>query len=606
MTIKITKQLATMEDLAIGTGTVVQERNGVPLTLTKIDFVPKSEVVIRVTSIEAMAALTGDEGYQASLSGDKAGVFEFSDLNLSAEVSADPEQYTYIAPSFDATGVSGAWVRQPEAYSGSASGSKAKTLKGAIDDLYGASSATVADAALLDPAAYVYVEGENWSVTVPDGETWYIVNAWHATINDSPKFFHRNLASADFFEVPEGTVLKSSSGSTQSGFIYFCRPALVESDSRYEAPGALISQRQSELKTLPIAHLGVNIPAGSAPGTKSEDSFPTDFEDGFINHVSNFDLAWIILRDATDTNGLNTFFEISDNHQNRVDGSIRTPFVRAVIHKVECRAANVSGNYSELSLEGDGVVSYQKLPDTWRANTIKPYEAEVLALNPVRYYKLDDRSGAVAIDSGSASVNGNYISSPTLGAAGATMDGRPSVYFDGTGQHVQVPAGSDINLGADNWSIEVWVKLKSVPTSAMYDPSLIQAWNNAEDTDVKAFLFAVKSGVFALAVQDTVSTEFSVASTVDLAVNTWYLVIAGREGANIFIRVVGEEAKQNTAIGSGTSLKAPVDGFEIATGFSEGTPNYEANGIFGDVAFYAFAISNAEAESHKEASARNV
>ena len=38
MTIKITKQLATMEDLAIGTGTVVQERNGVPLTLTKIDF----------------------------------------------------------------------------------------------------------------------------------------------------------------------------------------------------------------------------------------------------------------------------------------------------------------------------------------------------------------------------------------------------------------------------------------------------------------------------------------------------------------------------------------------------------------------------------------
>jgi len=62
MAIKITKQLATMEDLAIGTGTVVQERNGVPLTLTKIDFVPKSEVVIRVISVADMKALSALSG----------------------------------------------------------------------------------------------------------------------------------------------------------------------------------------------------------------------------------------------------------------------------------------------------------------------------------------------------------------------------------------------------------------------------------------------------------------------------------------------------------------------------------------------------------------
>ena len=50
MTIKISKQLATMQDLAIGSGQVVQRRNGVDLTLDKIDFVP------RVTSIAAMEA----------------------------------------------------------------------------------------------------------------------------------------------------------------------------------------------------------------------------------------------------------------------------------------------------------------------------------------------------------------------------------------------------------------------------------------------------------------------------------------------------------------------------------------------------------------------
>lgn len=44
MTIKITKQLATMEDLAIGAGTVLQTRNGVQLTLTKIDMATKAEL----------------------------------------------------------------------------------------------------------------------------------------------------------------------------------------------------------------------------------------------------------------------------------------------------------------------------------------------------------------------------------------------------------------------------------------------------------------------------------------------------------------------------------------------------------------------------------
>ena len=56
MTIKITKQLATMEDLAIGTGTVVQERNGVPLTLTEINF---SNIKPSIVSMQAMQATVG-------------------------------------------------------------------------------------------------------------------------------------------------------------------------------------------------------------------------------------------------------------------------------------------------------------------------------------------------------------------------------------------------------------------------------------------------------------------------------------------------------------------------------------------------------------------
>ena len=57
MTIKITKQLATVEDLAIGTGTVVQERNGVPLNLTKIDLITASKLASSVAGEGASLVL---------------------------------------------------------------------------------------------------------------------------------------------------------------------------------------------------------------------------------------------------------------------------------------------------------------------------------------------------------------------------------------------------------------------------------------------------------------------------------------------------------------------------------------------------------------------
>jgi hypothetical protein len=64
--------------------------------------------VIRVTSIAAMGALTGINNAQASLSDGR--LFAFDSSNLSSEVTADTQQWKYIAPSSDATGASGAWV----------------------------------------------------------------------------------------------------------------------------------------------------------------------------------------------------------------------------------------------------------------------------------------------------------------------------------------------------------------------------------------------------------------------------------------------------------------------------------------------------------------
>jgi len=96
---------------------LANDASGFGASLVSMEDGPTVEVavldrVIRVTSIAAMEELTGAADFQCNLSGIQAGIFEFSTSDLSTEVTADADQYNYIAPSSDATGASGAWVRQ--------------------------------------------------------------------------------------------------------------------------------------------------------------------------------------------------------------------------------------------------------------------------------------------------------------------------------------------------------------------------------------------------------------------------------------------------------------------------------------------------------------
>ena len=68
--------------------------------------------IFRATNAADVAALPAVPGYQVLMSGVPSGLFEFSTTNFSAAVGDDPGQLAYIPPSSDATGASGAWVRQ--------------------------------------------------------------------------------------------------------------------------------------------------------------------------------------------------------------------------------------------------------------------------------------------------------------------------------------------------------------------------------------------------------------------------------------------------------------------------------------------------------------
>ena len=141
MTIKITKQLATMEDLAIGTGTVVQERNGVPLTLTKIDF---NSRVIRVTSIAAIKAYSVPAGYVFSLNaGGRSGTFDVVAGNFSVALAADNFNGVYVGLADNPTATTkvakrrlGDYVR-PEWFGALSDGTDAgPSIQAAVDYVY--------------------------------------------------------------------------------------------------------------------------------------------------------------------------------------------------------------------------------------------------------------------------------------------------------------------------------------------------------------------------------------------------------------------------------------------------------------------------------------
>jgi hypothetical protein len=91
--------------------------------------------VFRATNAADVAALPAVPGYQVSVSGVAAGTFKFSGINFSSAVGSDPLQITYIAPSTDPTGASGAWVRQPEFYNNSSSTLSSESSQSAIDEL---------------------------------------------------------------------------------------------------------------------------------------------------------------------------------------------------------------------------------------------------------------------------------------------------------------------------------------------------------------------------------------------------------------------------------------------------------------------------------------
>lgn len=91
------------------------------------------------------------------------------------------------------------------------------------------------------------------------------------------------------------------------------------------------------------------------------------------------------------------------------------------------------------------------------------YSSEVLADSPLAYYRLDDASGTVAVDSSGNGLDATYFGSPTLGATSllASDPSNGAVQFDGSNDRVELAMSSNIT----SFSVEAIIKTST--TAAM-------------------------------------------------------------------------------------------------------------------------------------------
>lgn len=84
------------------------------------------------------------------------------------------------------------------------------------------------------------------------------------------------------------------------------------------------------------------------------------------------------------------------------------------------------------------------------------YSAEVLADNPIAYYRLSETSGTSANDSSPNNNIGTYVGTPTLGVGGAVTAAPPNnaVNFAALGRLDSVAL---FDPAATNWTVEFWI-----------------------------------------------------------------------------------------------------------------------------------------------------
>jgi hypothetical protein len=197
------------------------------------------------------------------------------------------------------------------------------------------------------------------------------------------------------------------------------------------------------------------------------------------------------------------------------------------------------------------------------------------------YWRLDDRSGTAACDSGGR-YPGSYAGTVTLAQTGAIAgDSNAAVGFDGTSANVSVPALPALDVG-DSLSVEAWVKRGSIGGTAnqVIVAKQSQSWQLMFNPSNKLVLG--QAGVGDIAASTTTVSDTT----------SWHYVAATKTGGAVHLYIDGSDVT-----GTVTNRTLVNNTQPLAIGQS-GTSSY-FKGSIDEVAVYGTALTASQISNHR-------
>ncbi|MEX2188872.1 MAG: right-handed parallel beta-helix repeat-containing protein [Pirellulales bacterium] len=211
----------------------------------------------------------------------------------------------------------------------------------------------------------------------------------------------------------------------------------------------------------------------------------------------------------------------------------------------------------------------------------------LLAHAPLVYYRFDESSGTVAVDSSANALHATYTNGVTLGTTGGLSDAtNRAARFDGQNDYVAVPATNLFDTA--QLSVEAWVNPD--PATADFTPVLLKTSSDAWDDGWGLFWNGAGSLRF------FVNHWYDSASAaVDVAVptNAWSHVAATYDGAMVRIYL-------NGTLAAAKAYTSPIrhGSRPLSIGQRECcSPRYWKGGL-DEVAVYGVALSAVAVQAH--------
>jgi len=151
----------------------------------------------------------------------------------------------------------------------------------------------------------------------------------------------------------------------------------------------------------------------------------------------------------------------------------------------------------------------------------------------------------------------------TIAASGQTSENTGSVFFDETGDRLEIINDEDFQFGSSDFTIEAWVWYSSASNDAG-NHAIASLY--ASDADRRSWLF-FSSGItptFIASSNGLSATNITVTSSVNLSDETWTHIAVTKVGTTLTLYVNGSQTAQNSSFHS-TIYNNTQDNLEIGT-----------------------------------------